>query len=64
VIIQTLSIQDDLIQIKALAGSEISIAQFISNAKADKTFKNVELGQTSTQESNQFLISFSMNIKY
>lgn len=64
VTIQTISIQEDLIQIKALSPNEIGIAQFISNLKEDKNIKQIDLGQTNTQESNQYLTTFAVNIKY
>lgn len=59
-----ISILDNSIQVKGLAGSEASIAQFISNLKAEKSFKNIDLGQINSPESNPGITIFSIAITY
>lgn len=64
VLLQNVSIQDEKIQVKAIASNEVGVAQFVSNLKADKFFKKTTLGQTSSQETNQFLTVFSVDLTY
>ncbi len=62
--LSTISIQADETQIKGSAGSEIGIAQFISNLKAEKSFKSVELGQVNSSENNPSLTVFTIKISH
>ena len=62
--LQSLSFQDGTIQIKGNAGSEIDVSQFISNLKAEKSFKNVALGQVGTSDADQSSILFNLKISY
>ncbi len=64
VTLQSLSFQDGSIQIKGTAGSEIDIAQFISNLKAEKSFKNAALGQVGTSDANQSSVVFNLKVSY
>lgn len=64
VTLQSLSFQDGSIQVKGSAGSEIDISQFISNLKAEKSFKNVTLGQVGTSDSNQSSIVFNLKVSF
>ncbi len=59
-----ISILDNSMQVKGSAGSEISIAQFIANLKAEPTFKNVSLGQINSSESNSSLTLFTIKITF
>ncbi len=62
--LSSISIQDTETQVKGSSGSEISIAQFISNLQAEKTFKTVDLGQISSSENNQSQTLFTIKITY
>lgn len=62
--LQSISNQEDSAQIKGIAGSELSIAQFVSNLKADKSFKEVTLGQLGSSENNNALTLFTIKINY
>ena len=64
VVLQSLSFQDGSIQVKGSAGSEIDISQLISNLKAEKSFKNVALGQVGTSDVSQSSIVFSLKVSY
>lgn len=64
VVFQNISYQESAIQIKAVSGSEIGVAQFLSNLKAEKDFKDVVLGQIETSEEDSALIIFTVKIDY
>ncbi len=63
VILSGINVQTDSIQVKGSSGNEIGIAQFISNLKAEKKFKSVDLGQLNSSENSSSSI-FIINIKY
>jgi len=60
--LSSIAIQDGSIDIKGSAGSEIGIAQLISNLQSEKTFKTVALGQINSSENNSSLTVFSIKI--
>ncbi len=60
----SIAVQDSSAQIKGSSGSEIGIAQFISSLKTITQFKNVDLGQISSSESNPSLTIFSIKITF
>lgn len=62
--LESISFQKDKVDIKGLSGSEIGIAQFISNLKSDKFFKDVSLGQVNSPEDNPSLIIFNITVNY
>ena len=62
--LSTITIQDSSTEVKGSAGSEIGIAQFISNLKAEKSFKSVDLGQVNSSENNPSLTIFTIKISY
>ena len=62
--LQSISRQDDSIQIKGVSGSELSIAQFISNLKAESSFKEVALGQVGSSENTNALTLFTVGVKF
>lgn len=64
VTLQSISLQNGTIQIKGTATSEIDVTQFISNLKADTTFKDVSLGQVSSSEGNQSTLLFNLKVSY
>lgn len=64
VVLQSLSFQNGSTQIKGIAGSEIDIAQFLSNLKAEPSFKNVTLGQVGTFEGSQTSSVFDIKVNY
>jgi len=57
-----LSILADNVQIKGTSISELSIQQLMANLATNKTFKEVELGQISSSESDISKISFVIKI--
>jgi len=63
VILSTITVQESSLQVKGSSGSEIGIAQFISNLKTEKTFKSVELGQINSSEDSSVNI-FTIKITY
>ncbi|MEK7470463.1 MAG: PilN domain-containing protein [Patescibacteria group bacterium] len=60
--LSSISVQDTQVQLRGVSGSELSIAQFVSNLKAENTFKTVDLGQISSSENNELLTIFSITI--
>jgi Tfp pilus assembly protein PilN len=59
-----ISATSSTVQVKGISGSEMAIGQFASNLKAEKSFKQVEIGQISSSESDPSLIIFSISITY
>lgn len=59
-----INVQDNSIQIKGAASSELDIAQFISNLKAQTAFKSVDLESVSTSDQNQSSLNFLINVNY
>ena len=57
-------VQENSTQVKGSSASEIGIAQFIANLKADPSFKSVDLGQVSSSENNIAQTVFSIIISY
>lgn len=49
--------------IKAASFSESSIAQFVTNLEANKSFSDIELSQISTDQDNPSIIIFTINGK-
>lgn len=64
VILTGISVSQNTIQVKGTSPSELAIAQFLTNLKAEATFKDVELGEVGTSENDQNLTVFSINITY
>jgi len=64
IVISSISVSSTTSELKGTSGSESSIAQFISNLKAEPTFKKVILGGISSSETNQSAITFTMEITY
>lgn len=62
--LNAISYQDGKASINGTASTELSIAQFIANLKADKTFKSVSLGQVTSSQSNQADTVFSVDLEY
>jgi predicted chitinase len=60
----SVSVLDKSAQVKGVSASELGIAQFIANLKAESTFKSVDLGQISSSENNTGQIVFSVAITY
>lgn len=52
------------VQIKGLAGSEIGLAQLLSNLKSETSFKSVELGSVNSAENNPAETIFTIKISY
>ncbi len=64
VILTAISVMGNSAQIKGNSGTELGIAQFIANLKADTSLKSVDLGQISSSETNLGQTIFSINILY
>jgi len=62
--LSSVSFQESVAQVKGVSGSEISIAQFISNLAADESFDDVSLGLVSQSTDNPSLTVFTIAIKY
>ncbi|HKB88186.1 MAG TPA: PilN domain-containing protein [Patescibacteria group bacterium] len=62
--LSSISVQENLAQIKGTSTSEIGITQFISNLEAEPTFKKVELGSVGSSEQNQTLITFFISVTF
>lgn len=60
----TISVQEKTVQIKGVSGSEIGVAQFVSNLKAEDLFKSVSLGGINSAEGNQLATVFSISITF
>lgn len=63
-IVSSISIQGNLTQIKGTAGSEMGVAQFISNLKSDPSVKKVDLDSLGSLEQNQSLLTFLISVLY
>ena len=63
VTLASISITDNLIQIKSNAFSEQSIVQFVSNLESIDQFDDVNLGQVSSATDEQSFISFTITCK-
>lgn len=64
IILTSISILDSSALVKGISSSELGIAQFIANLKADPSFTNIELGQMNSSESNLAQIVFSVKVTY
>jgi Tfp pilus assembly protein PilN len=62
--LSSVSVEEDSAQVKGSSASEFGIAQFIANLKADPSFKNVDLGQINSSESNLAQTMFTVKITY
>ena len=59
-----LSISETSAQIKGTSLSDMGIAQFTANLQADKSFKDVEIGQVNSSQNNPVATDFSISITY
>jgi len=59
-----ISISEGAALINGTSAGEAGIAQFITNLKADKTFKNVNLAEVNSSENNPAQTIFSVNVTY
>lgn len=64
IILTSVSTQETSMQIKGASGSEIGIAQLISNLQAETTFKTVSLEQISSSENDQSLTLFTIKVTF
>lgn len=64
VILTAISILESTAVVKGASTTELGVAQFIANLKADPSFKNVELGSTNSSEGNLAQLVFSLKISY
>jgi Tfp pilus assembly protein PilN len=63
-ILSNMSVNTISSDLKGIASSETSIAQFLSNLKAEPIFKQVTLGSLSSSETDPTKTSFSIKIIY
>lgn len=63
-ILSAINVQGDIVTLKGVAGSEIGVAQFISNLKSDPGIKKVDLDSVGSSDQNQTLISFLIKVTY
>lgn len=64
VILTDMSVTDSSAELRGNAGSEIDIAQFLSNLQGDKTFTNVDLGSTNISEKDPTQTVFTIDTNY
>jgi Tfp pilus assembly protein PilN len=58
------SVTEKAVLIKGVSNSELGIAQFVANLKANSTFKNAELGQVGSSENDPTQTIFSIKISF
>jgi len=63
-VLTSVSTQDTSAQLKGVAGSEIGIAQFISNLKSDPSVKKVSLDSIGSSDQGQTMTTFLINVSY
>jgi Tfp pilus assembly protein PilN len=63
-VLSSINVQGNLTQIKGTAGSEMGVAQFISNLKSDPSVKKVDLDSIGSQQQDQSLLTFLINVSY
>jgi Tfp pilus assembly protein PilN len=59
-----MSVNDTSAQLKGSTASEIGLAQLLSNLKAEKSIKSVDIGSLSNSESDSSLTVFTLNVGY
>jgi Tfp pilus assembly protein PilN len=64
VTLSTVTVGGETSEIKGTSNSELGIAQFISNLKAEKSFKTVELNSVGSSQNNPTGIDFSLKITF
>ena len=60
--LSSISVSEKSVTIQGVAGSEISIAQLVSNLKTVKSFKTVDLGNVSSSTENPSLTDFDIKV--
>jgi len=63
-VLTSISTQSDSVQLKGIAGSEIGVAQFISNLKSDPSIKKASLDSVGSSDQAQTSITFLINVSY
>lgn len=63
-VLSSVTVQGNSTQIKGTSGSEVDVAQFISNLKSDPTVKKVDLDSIGSSQQNQSLLTFLINVSY
>lgn len=63
-VLSSVTVQDNLTQIKGTAISEADVAQFISNLKSSPLIKKVDLDSIGSSQQNQSLLTFLINVSY
>ena len=63
IFLSSVTLNQTSLLIKAASFSESSIAQFVTNLEANKSFSDIELSQISTDQDNPSIIIFTINGK-
>lgn len=63
-IVSSIQLTGDDLQIKAVSFSEQSIAQFLVNLEGLKLLEKIELSQVASSIENSFVTTFTVNAKY
>jgi len=61
-VLSSITVDGKSIQVRGISGSELGIAQLVSNLKSEQSFKKVELGSVNSSEENPFLTIFTIKI--
>lgn len=64
IILNSIILNPQTLDIRGDSASETSIAQLLSNLKAEPTFKQVDLGGLDSSQSNSALTTFSIKITF
>lgn len=64
VVLSSVTVDKNSSEIKGVSGSELGIAQFISNLKAEPSFKKVDLGNVNSSQTNLAETEFSVKISF
>ena len=64
VTLTSISVLDDSILIRGLSSSELGIAQYVANLKADSSLASADLEQTNSSENNAAQTIFSIKVTY
>ncbi|HJY98321.1 MAG TPA: PilN domain-containing protein [Patescibacteria group bacterium] len=64
VVLTSIAVGEKTSEIRGVSGSELGVAQFVSNLKTEELFKTVELGSVGTSQDNPAAIEFSLSIEF
>lgn len=64
IILSSMSLDDATTQVKGSSGSELGIAQFITNLKSESTFKTVDIASINSSQDNPSVSLFTIKITH